>query len=136
MSIVKLLSEQLLLDLAGPGSFDRGYDYFRRDLVESLDVVSDAAIRGVVSGTARYTTQLRASGDRVVGACTCPVGIQGLFCKHAVATGLAVIAESGGDLTEREPVGQAKRTRQHTSRRRHRASARAMGACVLIWVLQ
>jgi uncharacterized Zn finger protein len=79
MSIATLLSEQLLLDLAGPASFERGYDYFRRDLVESVEPISDDAVRAVVAGTTRYTTQLRSTGDRISGACTCPVGVQGLF---------------------------------------------------------
>lgn len=98
MALAQLLSEQLLLDLAGPASYERGLGYHARDLVASLEVISDHSVRAVVAGTERYITQLRASGSRVTAACTCPVGMSGAFCKHAVAVGLALLVEEGTEV--------------------------------------
>ncbi|MCW2928911.1 MAG: hypothetical protein JWM86_2879, partial [Thermoleophilia bacterium] len=101
MPLAQLLSEQLLLDLAGPASYERGVDYHARDLVESIDAVSETSARAVVAGAERYVTQLRSSTTHVTAACTCPVGMSGAFCKHAVAVGLTLLVEAGADVATR-----------------------------------
>lgn len=124
MALAQVLSEQLLLDLAGPASYERGLGYHARDLVASLEVISDDSARAVVAGSERYVTQLRASGSRVTAACTCPVGMSGAFCKHAVAVGLTLLVEEGTDIatsttSERRPRRAARgRSSSATPRRR------------------
>jgi uncharacterized Zn finger protein len=73
--------------LAGQTYFDRGEDYHRGghvyDLVEHAGVVV-----AKVAGTADYRVRLWAE-DGLEYSCDCPLGLDGEFCKHCVATGLA-----------------------------------------------
>lgn len=48
----------------------------------------DGAILAQVRGTHLYHVELR-GGDELHYECSCPVGADGLFCKHCVAAGLA-----------------------------------------------
>src|ERR1700730_18969358 len=49
----------------------------------------ESSIRAGVQGAERYRVRLELAGGRLAGSCTCPVGRDGLFCKHCVAVGLA-----------------------------------------------
>jgi uncharacterized Zn finger protein len=47
-----------------------------------------------VQGTNRYRVELWVGDDgELAGFCSCPMGAGGAFCKHCVATGLAVLEE-------------------------------------------
>jgi uncharacterized Zn finger protein len=76
-----------MLELAGETYFERGEDYHRGghvyDLVEHADVVV-----AKVAGTADYRVRLWVE-DGLAYSCDCPLGFDGEFCKHCVATGLA-----------------------------------------------
>lgn len=90
------LDEQLLLDLAGPASFERGVGYHRGGNVVELAVDAVGTLQAKVSGTRSYVARLTIdSGGAVDTACTCPVGEDGLACKHVVAAGLGLLAEQG-----------------------------------------
>ena len=52
------LDEQLLLDLAGPASFERGVGYHRGGNVSKLDVVAAGTLQATVSGTRSYVARL------------------------------------------------------------------------------
>ena len=79
------ITDDELLDLAGPGAFDRGYEYFRNGLVGDLDIRGGQTL-ALVSGTDLYRVQLLHDGTRLDGSCNCPASDGIVFCKHCVAT--------------------------------------------------
>src|ERR1700691_5646133 len=111
--VITSLTEADLLEAAGQRSYSRGLGY--------LDAVADLAVRGdkitaSVRGTDEYIVMLTGGrGGDLIGACDCPYGQEGFFCKHCVAVGLAYLrsaslAASGGipaPRTGNEAEGQA-----------------------------
>lgn len=91
-----------LLELAGERYFERGEGYHRgghvRDLVEH-----DGVIAAKVLGTHEYRVRFWAEDD-LVYSCDCPLGVDGEFCKHCVAVGLAWLE---GVFSEDAPGGSA-----------------------------
>lgn len=88
-SIQPGFTEDDLRDAAGPVSFGRGEDY--AGAVSGLDI-GDGTIRASVAGRDTYRVELVVTGRAVVaGACDCPYGADGHFCKHCVAVGLAAL---------------------------------------------
>lgn len=84
------LTTELLLHRAGTKSYWRGLTY--RDSVQSLRVHSRHVAARVRGGDdAAYVVQLSWSGTHLVGACSCPHGSEGFFCKHCVAVGLVLL---------------------------------------------
>jgi hypothetical protein len=89
----KLVSPDTLLQLADSKSLVRGMDYFKRGAVTLVDVLHDEVDAEVVGGDV-YEVRLYARDDGELGfECDCPVGYDGVFCKHAVATALAWFAQ-------------------------------------------
>ncbi|GAA2115708.1 SWIM zinc finger family protein [Streptomyces synnematoformans] len=92
-------SEKSLLRLAGSRSYARGEGYV--DAVDRLRVDEEGTVTARVSGTDVYQVTLwlgafgtdGAEGEDADfdGACDCPYGQEGHFCKHCVAVGLALI---------------------------------------------
>ncbi|HEX3678250.1 MAG TPA: SWIM zinc finger family protein, partial [Galbitalea sp.] len=74
--------------LADEASYARGVDYFRRGRVLRSTTKPDGTIDGVVEGEDFYRVRL---GPRD-WSCSCPMGANGVFCKHCVAVALAVDA--------------------------------------------
>ena len=87
------LSRQQLQKLAGSRSFDRGEDYFLEGRVSDLEEDS-GIISAIVRGRDEYEVELRPGKPRLTYSCDCPVGDDGDFCKHLVATGLAWIKQN------------------------------------------
>ncbi|WP_261957452.1 SWIM zinc finger domain-containing protein [Streptomyces nigrescens] len=86
------LTETNLKMLAGVRSFERGRGYL--DAVSGVEV-GDGWITASVHGTERYEVELSLEGaGGLSGACDCPYGREGNFCKHLVALGLTVLARS------------------------------------------
>ncbi|MFI2424250.1 SWIM zinc finger domain-containing protein [Streptomyces sp. NPDC018955] len=84
------LTETDLRTLAGARSFERALGYL--DAVSGIEV-GDGWITARVQGTERYEVELTLDGPRgLSGACDCPYGLEGNFCKHLVALGLTVLA--------------------------------------------
>ncbi|MGA5066363.1 SWIM zinc finger family protein [Streptomyces exfoliatus] len=97
------LTEAKLRALAGERSFERGLAYV--DEVSGVEF-GDGWIRALVRGTERYEAELLLGERRkVAGACDCPYGQEGNFCKHLVALGLTVIAQ-GADLPRRRKAAR------------------------------
>ncbi|WP_433545662.1 SWIM zinc finger family protein [Streptomyces sp. CA-294286] len=89
MKIYVGFSETDLRRLAGPRSFERGQGY--RDAVSRLEV-EDGWFSARVQGTEVYEVEITVDGAGALsGACSCPYGQEGNFCKHCVAVGLAVL---------------------------------------------
>jgi hypothetical protein len=92
--------------IAGSRSFGRGVEYV--DAVADLEI-SDSRITATVHGTHQYRVNLTTDGGQFDGTCTCPHGQEGFFCKHCVATGLAVL-ELGDDLPGHLQASQIRET--------------------------
>ncbi len=84
MALAHLITETGLRALAGDKSFARGVV---GELVETGEVIK---VR--VCGTYEYEAILAANDRRLDYDCTCPMGEDGDFCKHAVAAGVAWLA--------------------------------------------
>ncbi|MEV5785446.1 SWIM zinc finger domain-containing protein [Streptomyces sp. NPDC048448] len=83
--------EDDLRTVAGPRSFERGRAYLAA--VTAVEV-GDGWITATVQGTDAYQVELTLDEpDGLAGECACPYGMEGNFCKHLVALGLAVLAE-------------------------------------------
>ncbi|HYV01390.1 MAG TPA: SWIM zinc finger family protein, partial [Actinomycetota bacterium] len=76
-----------LRHLAEGRSFERGAAYADAGKVRNLKVLDDEA-SATVRGTRQYNVRLWLEGGAPAFSCTCPVGEEGLFCKHCVAVGL------------------------------------------------
>ena len=61
--------------------------------------MSDNTLIATVVGTCRYKTSLTVKNGFLHGNCSCPLGDEGEFCKHLVATGLAFL---NGEYITRE----------------------------------
>jgi hypothetical protein len=105
-----LLTEPIIRKLAGPTYYQRGVDYLRRDLVESLRH-SDGRIEAVVNGTDDYIVTLSVHSTRLQYTCECPLGDDGAFCKHCVAAALAWLAQQDTQhMVHRRKVSSRKVT--------------------------
>jgi tetratricopeptide (TPR) repeat protein len=97
---------EALRRLAGEAVFGRGQAYHRDGRVEILSVDGTRA-RALVAGTEDYRTDVSGQGAAIRGACSCRAFCDHGFCKHMVATALAVnAAEAGGaeSVNALEPI--------------------------------
>jgi uncharacterized Zn finger protein len=104
------LEPALLRRLAGNRSYDRGADYYAAGAVGSLAIDGESAV-ATVNGSYDYRVRLDIDGDDIDFSCTCPVGQDGEFCKHAVAVALAWRGQSSTPQTG----SRARRTKRDTA---------------------
>ncbi len=90
-SLQILLTRDWLLEMAGDRYFARGEDYFRRGYVHDLAVEGDG-LTARVTGTEDYYVELWVEEGELQASCTCPLGVEEIFCKHCVAVGLTWLA--------------------------------------------
>jgi uncharacterized Zn finger protein len=90
--------------LAGPRSYQRGTGYL--DAVADLGMIP-GGVQAIVHGTEPYRVRLLREDGELTGACDCPVGVEGTFCKHCVALGLVVL--SAAELADPEPAEPGNR---------------------------
>jgi uncharacterized Zn finger protein len=83
-----VLSEAIVERLASPRSFARGTAYLDEGRVGPLRIGA-GRVNATVQGSDSYAVELRISDGRLRFACSCPVGIEGEFCKHCVAVALS-----------------------------------------------
>ena len=81
--------------LAGARSFERGEEYAVEGRVERLTVGEDLVTATVVGAAPYHVALRRDPTGALAGACTCPVGETGAFCKHCVAVGLVLAGTTG-----------------------------------------
>ena len=112
--VITLAEVQSLADLK---TFARGKAYFHDGVVSRLEE-HDGVLRANVRGTHRYSVELGVGDDgELTYECDCPVGEDGIFCKHAVAVALSWLENTGeevfhADETESaKPAGSARLTR-------------------------
>jgi len=84
----KIITDAWIRTEAGELYYDRGLDYFEEGRVSALQQ-SGQTIRARVTGTGNYAVVLSLKAETVTYHCDCPVGSEGDFCKHCVATALA-----------------------------------------------
>ncbi len=89
-TFTEILHPDFLRNLAGERSLERGKNYFRQGKVRSLAQYGDE-ISAEVWGQYQYTVRLWLHKGQLDYQCSCPVGRDGAFCKHAVATAFAWI---------------------------------------------
>lgn len=87
----EVITESILRTEAGERAFARGAAYFESGAVAGL-VVSAETLNARVVGGDEYAVQLWNEDGALGHSCTCPVGDDGVFCKHGVAAGLAWLA--------------------------------------------
>ncbi|AKJ69042.1 hypothetical protein PATSB16_32530 [Pandoraea thiooxydans] len=112
MSQSATLSEILTLaevrSLAYTKTFARGKAYFHEGVVSHLEE-RGGAVHATVRGTHRYRVELAVDDDgELAYDCTCPVGDDGVFCKHAVAVALAWLENSGEEVFHAEEAAPGK----------------------------
>src|SRR5215212_12017054 len=100
--LVENLTREVMLELAGETYFERGEGYYQGGHVYDL-VEHGGVIVAKVAGTEDYRVRLWAE-DGLAYSCDCPLGLDGEFCKHCVAAGLAWLE---GDNSEDAPGGSA-----------------------------
>ena len=93
------LTKSALEELAGDRYFERGLAYFRHGAVSRLRA-GEKEISARVRGSRPYAVRLWLDGRELDWDCTCPLGRDGEFCKHLVATGLAWLAGGEDDAGE------------------------------------
>ncbi len=89
----RAINEAVIRRLAGDRSYQRGQDYYLHGHVESIEDHA-GTVRASVRGTQDYVVELRVNDGMLDYSCDCPVGIEGTFCKHCVATALAWLNQS------------------------------------------
>lgn len=96
-ALEKVLSLEALERLGGPKTFERGKNYFEEGRVELL-ACEEGRLKARVRGTEPYRVEMWAERKALHAFCTCPAATDGgLFCKHAVAAGLAWLEEGQSD---------------------------------------
>jgi uncharacterized Zn finger protein len=86
-----LLTQDELLEMAGSRYFARGEDYVRRGYVHDLAIEGNT-LTACVTGAENYEVELWVEEDELQSSCTCPLGVDDIFCKHCVAVGLVWLA--------------------------------------------
>lgn len=103
-----VLTLEEIQSLVDTKTFTRGKAYFHGGAVSRLDE-RDGVVRANVRGTHRYSVELGACGDgELTYECDCPVGSDGIFCKHAVAVALSWLENTGAEVFHADDVEPAK----------------------------
>jgi uncharacterized Zn finger protein len=103
-ALAEVLTRGALVELAGERYFERGEEY-HRDGLARIFAEHDGTVTARVIGTHEYRVKLQAAGDELRYSCTCPLGVDGEFCKHCVAAGLAWLGQARGSGDAAEPAG-------------------------------
>ncbi len=89
-------------DLAAPGSWRRGYDYFKKKQVLEAELENNT-VTAKVKGSFKdsYEIKLHFSDEKVSAECSCPLEEE--WCKHAVCVGLYSIEKYFPNEEEENP---------------------------------
>jgi uncharacterized Zn finger protein len=90
--MAEVLTESALRKMAGPKYFERGEEYCDAGAVRALET-KDGVVSARVQGTHTYKVRLRGESGQLNSECSCPLGEEGTFCKHAVAVGLTWLGQ-------------------------------------------
>ena len=84
-----------------PGSWRRGYEYYQKEQVESMEI-GKTGIKAKVKGNFKsyYDVELKFKKGEVEPSCSCP--LKEKWCKHTIAVGLkAIEAHAYDEFLER-----------------------------------
>lgn len=101
---------EALREAAGERTFARGAAYHAGQQVEIL-AIEDRRVVARVAGSELYRAELQGDGPDFSGTCSCPAFADRGFCKHLVATALAVNAAQPSEIDE--SAGRLSRLRAH-----------------------
>jgi hypothetical protein len=87
-----ILHREALRRLSDARTFERGQQYHTDRRVSEV-ARRDAALVATVRGDKEYRVRIWVKDNTLAYSCTCPVGADGDFCKHAVAAGLAFVEQ-------------------------------------------
>jgi uncharacterized Zn finger protein len=90
----ELIDRQALRRMAGAQSYWRGEGYFADGRVCNL-AEDRGKVAAEVRGTQVYRVALWVEEGGLEYSCSCPLGHDGVFCKHCVAVGLAWLDPAG-----------------------------------------
>ena len=99
------LSDRGLRRLLGARTFLRGLEYFRRRVVEDINI-GDMSANGVVRATDSepYPVTVELTPDGIKSQCSCPAYAKGgQHCKHVAALLITVRDQARGSQPRREP---------------------------------
>ncbi|CCF98499.1 hypothetical protein B7R77_13390 [Ralstonia solanacearum K60] len=106
MTLAKLTS------MADSKTFARGKAYFIDGAVGRLGE-RKGVVHAEVQGTYRYRVELGVAQDGSLDyQCNCPVGDDGVFCKHAVAVALSWLENNGEEVFRADDAEPAKPRRK------------------------
>ena|SRR5688572_1545269 len=115
MAVISLLE---LKRLATTRSFARGEAYFKDGRVHGL-ATHEGTCTAIVRGQDDYSVTLRSTEQGINYSCDCPIGLEGEFCKHLVAVGLASLnssPESRGKPSNRKGTASKDEIRAYLER--------------------
>jgi uncharacterized Zn finger protein len=92
--LATVLYEPLVQTPASPRSFERGVIYLEDGRVGPVRASAGRAA-ATVQGADSYSVELSAEDGRLRFACSCPIGLDGTFCKHCVAVALRWLRDHG-----------------------------------------
>jgi uncharacterized Zn finger protein len=111
-SFADLLTPDLLKKLAGDRSYQRGEAYFRQGQVDSL-AEYEGVLAAEVQGSESYQVEFSVDQGKLLYECDCPVGSDGIFCKHCVAVGLAWLNQPATQRKPETPTTTLKDVQQY-----------------------
>jgi len=83
MDSIKEITEEDIEELFDGRIFSRGEEYFQEGLVDSVEMIDNNTIMGIVLGNDRYEVTISLDSEEdIICDCTCPYDFN---CKHAVA---------------------------------------------------
>ena len=111
MTLITSLTLDTIKSLADAKSFARGLAYFHDGVVGLVEEES-GTVHASVQGTHRYHVTLSVDGDgEIEYDCSCPVGYDGIFCKHAVAVALSWLENTGEEVFHTDDRAKPKKKR-------------------------
>lgn len=93
--IANILHQDTIRRLSTDGAFERGKAYFQEGRVVEL-ARKDGSVVAKVKGTESYAVRIWMHEDSLAYSCSCPMGQERWFCKHAVAVALAFVGSIAG----------------------------------------
>jgi len=90
--------------------YKRGFELFEE--IGSLQVLADQVV-AVVGDDDRYQVRLTGADGQLIGECSCPAGLGGVFCEHCVAVAVMAVQvahppDAAALLSEVDEVGGAR----------------------------
>ena len=110
--IANILHQDTIRRLSTDGAFERGRAYFTEGRVVELSR-KDGSVVAKVKGSEAYAVRIWMHEDSLAYACSCPMGQERWFCKHAVAVALAFVGSIAGvepDVSAAPPKDAANET--------------------------